>query len=189
MRLYHTGFLTITKPDVHYGRKNADFGQGFYLSDDEEFSKRWAKRRKGSDTILNTYELDTDGLRVKRFVRDVEWFDYLYHNRAGYADSLSEYDVIIGPIANDTIFDTWGVITSGLLPQELALELLQLGGEYHQIVLKTKKAVSQLRFIGSRVIPPDEVALYRETVIREEQEYQRLFADRLSREPDFSDIT
>ena len=186
MRLYHTGFLTITKPDVHYGRKNADFGQGFYLSDDEEFSKRWAKRRKGSDTILNTYELDTDGLRVKRFVRDAEWFDYLYHNRAGYADSLSEYDVIIGPIANDTIFDTWGVITSGLLPQELALELLQLGGEYHQIVLKTEKAVSQLWFIGSRVIPPDEVARYRETVIREEQEYQRLFADRLSREPDFS---
>lgn len=189
MKLYHTGFLTIERPDVHYGRSNADFGQGFYLSDDEEFSKRWAKIRKGSDTILNTYELDTDGLRVKRFIRDAEWFDYLYHNRAGYVDSLLEYDVIIGPIANDTIFDTWGIITSGLLPNDLALELLQLGGEYRQIVLKTEKAASQLRSITSRNIPPEEVARYRETVIREEQEYQRLFAERLSREPDFSDIT
>ena len=38
--LYHTGFETIRKPDITIGRKNADFGQGFYLSDDEEFSAK-----------------------------------------------------------------------------------------------------------------------------------------------------
>jgi len=27
--------------------KNADFGQGFYLSPDREFSVRWARERKG----------------------------------------------------------------------------------------------------------------------------------------------
>jgi hypothetical protein len=32
MLLYHTGFDEIKHPDIHIGRKNADFGQGFYLS-------------------------------------------------------------------------------------------------------------------------------------------------------------
>ena len=32
MTLYHTSYQIIREPDVRYGRKNADFGQGFYLS-------------------------------------------------------------------------------------------------------------------------------------------------------------
>ena len=43
MLVYHVGFDIIKNPDIHYGRKNADFGQGFYLTDDKEFSYRWAK--------------------------------------------------------------------------------------------------------------------------------------------------
>ncbi len=67
--LYHVGFEQIPVPDVHYGRKNADFGQGFYLSDSEDFSKRWARERRGMDTVINCYELTLDGLNVKRLVR------------------------------------------------------------------------------------------------------------------------
>ena len=40
LRLFHTGFQVIQKPDINMGRANADFGQGFYLSNDEEFSRR-----------------------------------------------------------------------------------------------------------------------------------------------------
>ena len=29
-------------PDFYRGRKNADFGQGFYLTPDREFAYRWA---------------------------------------------------------------------------------------------------------------------------------------------------
>ena len=36
MILYHTGFETIKEPDVHLGRRNADFGQGFYLTADRK---------------------------------------------------------------------------------------------------------------------------------------------------------
>ena len=38
MLLYHTGYQEIASPDVHYGRKNADFGQGFYLTANEAFA-------------------------------------------------------------------------------------------------------------------------------------------------------
>ena len=187
IRLYHTGFQTIEAPDIRYGRRNADFGQGFYLSDDEEFSKRWAKRRQGSDTVLNSYELDLDGLRIRRFVRDAEWFDYLFRNRSGGSDMLAQFDVITGPIANDTLYDTWGIITGGLLSPDLALELLQIGREYTQTVIKTDRALSQLRFLSARVLSADEISAYRETVLREEKDFQAQFAGRLSREPGFDE--
>ena len=40
MRLYHTGYEEIREPDIYHGRKNADFGQGFYMTADEEFASR-----------------------------------------------------------------------------------------------------------------------------------------------------
>lgn len=57
IRLYHTGFAEIREPDVRYGRKNADFGQGFYMSDNEEFSKRWARVRRGENTVSTPMNL------------------------------------------------------------------------------------------------------------------------------------
>lgn len=103
MTLFHTGFSEIRTPDLTIGRSNADFGQGFYLSDDEQFSRRWARTRRGTETYLNRYELDTTGLLIKRLSRDETWFDYIFSNRAGKADAFSAYDVIVGPIANDTL--------------------------------------------------------------------------------------
>ena len=81
MILYHTGFAEIKTPDIYYGRKNADFGQGFYLTPDLEFSEHWAKERNGFKTFHNVYELDTDGLKIKHLSRNREWFDYICANR------------------------------------------------------------------------------------------------------------
>ncbi|MCR5652357.1 MAG: DUF3990 domain-containing protein [Ruminococcus sp.] len=179
--LFHTGFQIIEKPDIKAGRKNADFGQGFYLSDDIEFSMRWARERKGQTTYLNRYELDTEGLNVKYFTRSAEWFEYIYANRANYPDLLAEYDVIAGPIANDTLYDTWGIIVSGLIAKEDALQLLMLGGTYEQIVIKTEKAAAALRFMSAESIPHEKIAAYRETVRREEERYQQEFVEELSK--------
>ncbi len=41
MRLYHVGDRAIPEPDVHYGRRNADFGQGFYLTPAAAKQLRW----------------------------------------------------------------------------------------------------------------------------------------------------
>lgn len=179
MKLYHTGFEQIKKPDIHFGRKNADFYQGFYLSDNLEFSMRWAKVRKDKDTILNTYRLNTEGLKIKRLERNEEWFEYIFKNRSGYADSLAEYDVIIGPIANDTIYDIWGITTSGLLPKEMALEILLIGAEYKQIVIKSEKAAENLKFLSSAVLDKEEIKKYADDVKKEENEYQSLVSEKL----------
>ncbi len=100
--LYHTGFEVIRDIDLARGRKNADFGQGFYLTEDLGFSERWARSRKGSDTVINTYRLSLEGLKVLSFERDEEWFSYIFENRSG-RDPRPDYDVVTGPIANDTI--------------------------------------------------------------------------------------
>ena len=177
--LYHTGFQVIREPDISVGRKNADFGQGFYLSDNEEFSLRWARTRRGSETYLNIYRVDYSGLNIKRFSRDEEWFEYIFANRAGRPDLLAEYDVIVGPIANDTIYDTWGIITSGLITTRQALSVLTKGPLYEQTVVKTQKALSQLSFDSSRVLPAEEIGKYRDAVREEEAAYQQMIASRL----------
>ena len=185
--LYHTGFSVIPTPDLTVGRRNADFGQGFYLSDDGEFSRRWARTRKGQTTYLNRYALDLTGLRVRRFDRDRAWYDYIFANRAGRGDVLVSYDVIVGPIANDTLYDTWGILTSGLLPPETALRLLCVGPMYLQTVVKTEKAARALRFLGAEPIPDTEIEAFRAIVQEEEARFQAVFAETIEALPELAD--
>jgi len=170
MLLYHTGYEIIQQPDIHYGRKNADFAQGFYLTPDREFSVRWAKEKEGRLPIVNTYELDLSDLKVHRFERNEEWFSYIFQNRRGKTDTL-EADVIIGPIANDTIYDTLGIMTSGILSDEEALSLLQLGPEYTQVALKTKKAALHLSWIEAKELTEAATVKNRDIILKEQEEY------------------
>ena len=95
MKLYHTGFTIIDKPDVHYGRANADFGQGFYVTDDYEFACRWAKERRDMIPIVNEYECDFTGLKVHEFERTHEWFNYIFKNRRFKPDDFAKYREIV----------------------------------------------------------------------------------------------
>ena len=166
MRLYHTSNVEIREPDIHRGRKNADFGQGFYLTPDLDFAQRWA----GPDMVVNEYELDEDGLQIHRFDRDEAWFDYIFHNRR-VVDGLVA-DVVIGPIANDTIFDTFGIISSGFLDPADAMKLLMIGPEYTQVAIKTEKAAGRLRWLRAEKIAKLDAELRK----AEQDEYAAAFA-------------
>lgn len=167
MKLYHTSKIEIREPDIYRGRKNADFGQGFYLTPDKEFTYRWARR----DSVVNEYELDESGLAIHTFKRNEDWFNYIFYNRRA-KDSVSA-DVVIGPIANDTIFDTFGIISSGFLKPEDAMKLLMIGPEYTQVAIKSERAAAQLRWIRSEKIVGMEEELRR----AEEKAYQAAFAE------------
>lgn len=69
----------------------------------------------------------------------------------------AECDLIMGPIASDTLFETYGIITSGLLTQEQALELLAIGPDYTQVAIRTERAAMQLVWKGSYTL--DEAAM------------------------------
>ena len=173
--LYHTGFHIIKEPDISKGRPNADFAQGFYLSDEEEFSKHWSRNSKDRPSYQNKYTLNTEDLKIKTFSRDIEWFDYIYSNRNGKKDYLSEYDVIIGPIANDTLYDTLGILTSGYLKKEVALEVLQIGEQYNQIAIKSKKAIDKLKFEEAKTFSKEEIEKYQEFRKKEEEDFLTQF--------------
>ncbi len=168
MILYHTGGTVIDHPDLDHGRLNADFGRGFYLTPDREFAERWAL----SGGYLNRYELDTGGLDILRLTRNGDWFRYLCDNR-NWKDGSSA-DLVIGPIANDTLYNTFGFISSGFLTEEEALKLLLIGPEYIQVAVKSQKALSQLRFLDAQ--PITDYASLRALVKQEEESYLELFA-------------
>ena len=171
MILYHTSDREIQQPDIRRGRKNADFGQGFYLTPDRDFTYRWAWK----DAVVNEYEFDEAGLLIQRFSRSPEWFETIFRNRR-MEDSLTA-DAVIGPIANDTIFDTLGILTSGYLKPEEALRLLMIGPAYTQVAIKTDRAAAQLRWIRSeRIEGLDTQALRDET-----EDYLKSFAEEMAK--------
>ena len=170
MILYHTSNREIRNPNIHHGRKNADFGWGFYLTPDREFACRWARE----NAAINEYEFDDSELDIKVFARDTRWFEYIFNNRRGN-DTLNA-DVIIGPIANDTIFDTLGIITSGYLKADEALKLLLIGPAYTQIAIKTEKAAVRLKWIkAERAARADH-----ETLKKEQMAYEEVFGEALN---------
>ena len=152
LTLFHTSNIEIRVPDLYRGRKNADFGQGFYLTPDKEFTYRWA----GENAVVNKYELDLTGLKVHRFTRNEDWFQYIYQNRR----------------VKDTI-EAVGIISSGYLKPEEAMKLLMIGPEYTQVTIKTQEALKQLTCIRSERIEKLEPGQKK----AEEEAYQAAFAE------------
>nr|WP_297705820.1 DUF3990 domain-containing protein [uncultured Butyrivibrio sp.] len=176
IKLYHAGYEEIKKPDVHYGRKNADFGQGFYTTDNLDFACGWVREKPGADIIINSYELDEKDLKVKKLERDSSWFNYIFSNRRVKPDEYAEYDIIVGPIAGDTIYDTFGIITSGFLTDEEAMRLLMVGDSFDQIVLKTQRAADSLKFVSSAILSKERIAELRKQYEIDNHKYQEAFA-------------
>ena len=101
--------------------------------------------------------------------------DYIFYNRR--AVDRKDCDVIIGPIANDIIYETFGVISSGFLNAAERLRLLEIGPEYIQVALKSEKAAEQLHWRSTEPIRNTEAY----SVLRREEEktYQSLLAQAL----------
>jgi hypothetical protein len=169
MKLYHTSNVIIETPDIKRGRENADFGQGFYLTTDYEFCKRWILQ----DAYINEYELELDDLHVIRFERDQQWFDYIFNNRR--KNDKIHADVIIGPIANDTIYETYGVLSSGFIQPSDAAKLLQVGPQYTQVAIKSSKARKKLKWIKADFVPADDGM--KNLRFKEEETYQKQLSE------------
>lgn len=182
MVLYHTGFDIIKNPDLTRGRKNSDFGPGFYLSPDRDFSFRWAKSSNQHSTYVNEYSLDEDELNILKFSHDDEWFDFITKNRKGAIQIPENVDVIIGPIANDTLYETFGILTSGLVDREAALKVLKYGNHYTQVVIKTPKALSQLTWTSATMLAKEQLDEYASYIKEENDKFQEYLTNTLNLE-------
>ena len=101
MKVYHGSTVIVEHPDVSRGRRNLDFGQGFYLTDIKQQALDWATRpiNQGKPQYLNCYELDVEGVKtgVYRYVKfekyDDAWLDFILANRHGVKPAV-EFDVV-----------------------------------------------------------------------------------------------
>ena len=62
--LYHGSEKIIKKPIYGYGKKNNDFGLGFYCTENENLAKEWAVSSL-DDGFANKYSLNMDSNFLK----------------------------------------------------------------------------------------------------------------------------
>ena len=155
MILYHGSNLVVSQPKLLTPNRFLDFGTGFYTTSNLSQAKSFADKvvaRKGEGTsTVSKYEFDEaafEKLNVLAFeAPDEAWLDFVSDNRSGAV--LSEkYDLIYGPVADDDIFRTFILYSTGVLSKEQTLEALKIKKLFNQYVFASNKALQNLKFIG-----------------------------------------
>ena len=160
MRLYHGSTMTVKRPSLRLGRANTDLGKGFYTTTDFEQAARWAqirRNRAGSEeAIVSVYEmgdrlLQRKDLRVMEYRGATEeWLNFVVNNRR-FAP-LHSYDIVLGPVANDSLYATISMYENGQLSVEAAIVQLKTHVLYNQVSFYTKTALSQIHFVESIMV-------------------------------------
>lgn len=156
MILYHGSNLAVEKPRLLAPNRYLDFGPGFYttsnLSQAKNFAGKVTARNRSGESIVSVYEMDeqaVQSLKVLRFhAADESWLDFVSDNRNGRPRDES-YDLISGPVANDDVFRTFILYSTGILTREQTVEALKIKKLFDQYVFASEKALSCLRFTGT----------------------------------------
>lgn len=149
MTVYHGSYSIIRYPKLIRGKNTKDFGFGFYCTIIREQAERWAKRY---DTpIVNTYtvRLHTD-LQILEF-KDMtdEWLDFVINCRYGIPH---DYDIVIGAMANDQIYNYVADYIDGIITREQFWVLAKFKYPTHQINFCTDKALKCLEFMFAKEV-------------------------------------
>lgn len=147
MVIFHGSNVIVQNPKVMVNGYYKDFGYGFYCTNLEKQARRWAliKRKKH---IVNKYNhTKTDELKVCRFPEMTdEWLDFVVDCRRGIEH---DFDIVEGPMADDTIWDYIEDFVAGMISRKAFWELVKFKYPTHQIVFCTEKAIETLNFEGS----------------------------------------
>lgn len=157
MILYHGTNIAFDTIDLSKSKPNKDFGRGFYLSADLEQAKELAQVRVellGGNVVIQKYEFDenlltSESLCVKIFEDYTkEWAEFILANRNQYADNsaLHDYDIVIGPIANDRVgLQLWKFLSQDIDMKTLIKRLKYMKGITIQYYFGTERAVKLLK--------------------------------------------
>lgn len=143
MTVYHGSYTIIEKPQILKGKNTKDFGLGFYCTIIREQAIRWAKRYDTPIINIYTVKLNTD-LNILEFKEMSEpWLDFIIQCRNGIQHN---YDIVIGAIANDQIYNYIADYIDGIITREQFWSLAKFKYPTHQINFCTKKALDCLEF-------------------------------------------
>ena len=148
--LYHGSKEEVVYPEIRITRYTKDFSWGFYCTNNYQQAYRWADRRS-ADGIVNVYRyVENPDLKILRFPEmSDEWLDFIAKCRAG---ETHPYDIVEGPMSDDTIWDYVNGFTSGQISREAFWALAKFKHPTHQISFHTANALRCLTFERSEHI-------------------------------------
>jgi hypothetical protein len=161
MLLYHASLETVDQPKIFNRYKTLDFGTGFYTTPNEGQAKEFAKkaylrrRRSGAPTV-NVYEYDNNYaasiFNIKTFDEpNPEWLEFVAHNRRhGREDGFS--DIIVGPVANDDVFEVITLYEAGQLDQKTAIERFKVKRLFSQVLFCNESSLELLKLKSSYTV-------------------------------------
>jgi hypothetical protein len=148
MILYHGSHLAIEKPDLSFSRERTDFGRGFYLTPIKEQAHNWAKRfvKEGNQGVVSAYtflhrpaaESLPEYIKVLEFeTHSIEWLHYIMNCRLG--KNTDRWDLVIGGVANDKVFDTLQLYFDGVVDAATAIGRLRYNKPNFQYCFKNQE--------------------------------------------------
>lgn len=165
MILYHGSNMIVERPRLVSQSRTLDFGPGFYTTTNKEqaisFAGKVSIRRGDGSPCVSIYETPDmeyleSKLQVLKFTSaDGDWLDFVFDNRSGsYAGPI--YDIVFGPVADDTIYRTFIAYEDGILTRKETISRLKVKRLYNQMIFATAQAIETLCFIGTLAMEEDE---------------------------------
>ena len=169
MIVYHGSDHIIETPLYNGSKRTNDYGYGFYTTETKELAMEWACS-DNRDGFANIYELNTDGLEILNLndpqYNILNWLAVLTKYRSYWqSGSVAEeaknylqknffvdpsgYDIVIGYRADDSYFSFAQDFVSGAISLRKLSEAMRLGKLGEQVVLKSEKSFSHIRFIDA----------------------------------------
>ena len=181
--IYHGSVKIIEQPQYGAGRKDNDYGLGFYCTEDIELAKEWAASDERGG-FVNCYEVEEDGmcfLNLQQIPEEsgsysaqermiLQWMALLVDNRAirlgspverrgkeylvsRFLPDISKYDCLIGYRADDSYFSYARAFLSNTLTICQLSAAMRLGNPGHQYVIRSPRMFDRIRFLEA--VPVD----------------------------------
>ncbi|MGL4944282.1 MAG: DUF3990 domain-containing protein [Thermoguttaceae bacterium] len=161
MILYHGGMHEVQTPQIRVPNRPLDFSVGFYTTTQKSQAEKWAKskqeksKKQGryANAVVSVYECSPDifddNFAVKVFTQaDDEWLDFIVKNRKTVY-LTHPFDIVKGPVANDTLFRTINLFEEGVYTKEETILRLKSHLLFDQISFHTELALQRLAFVES----------------------------------------
>lgn len=154
MILYHGTNADIEHIDLAKSRVGKDFGFGFYLTPDKHVATRQAERKLAQfgEGSINVYEYNIDDAFIKTANTlyfdsyTLEWAIFVLNNRKNRTrKQIHNYDIVIGPIADDVVGFQIRRVEEGIITIEQFLEEIKFHTVTFQYLFATQKAINMLQ--------------------------------------------
>ena len=154
MKLYHGTNAEILRIDLKESRVGKDFGIGFYLTPDKQVAQRQAERKFEQYGIgearVYEYTIDDNALKALKVLQfdsyTMEWARFVLMNRKNRTRTqVHNYDIVIGPIADDVIGYQIRRVEEGIITEEQFLEEIKYHTVTIQYMFATDMAIQSLQ--------------------------------------------